>query len=154
MEYEIKEYSKEYEKEVIDLLIEVCVEEYGLHHYKDGLIDHVKSDEAKKRWVLLDDGKVIATVCYIERSKEIAEIKKVYVKKAYRKSGIGKRMVNMVIDYLKDTHQYESIYVGTSDHFESARIFYEKLGFKFKEYEGNGYLLEMKIGKNVTENIA
>lgn len=154
MEYQLKEYSKEYEKEVIDLLIEVCVEEYGLDHYKDGLIEHVESDEAKKRWILLHNEKLIATICYTERCKEISEIKKVYVKKEYRNLGIGKKMMNMVIDYIKNTQQYESIYVGTSDHFESARKFYEKLGFEFKSYEGDGYLLEMKLGGNVKEWIA
>lgn len=154
MEYQLKEYSKEYENELIDLLIEVCVEEYGLGHYKDGLIEHVKSNEAKKRWILLHEDSLIATVCYTERSKEISEIKKVYVKKEYRNLGIGKKMVNMVIDYIKDTQKYDAIYVGTSDHFESARKFYEKLGFKFKDYEGDGYLLEMKLAGNAKECIA
>lgn len=148
MEYQLQEYSKEYEEELIDLLLDVCVEEYGLGHYKDDLIQHVRNDEAIKRWILLDNGKLIATICYTERSKKIAEIKKVYIKKEYRHLGIGTRMVNMVIDYLKNM-KYDAICVGTSDHFENARKFYEKLGFKFKSYEGDGYLLERKIKNEI-----
>ena len=144
MDYELKEYTKEYENELINLLLDICVKEHGLTHYEEGLIDHVKNENIMKRWILLDKEEVIATICYTERNEEIAEIKKVYVKKEYRHQGIGTRLLNMVIDYLKSTN-YFNIYIGTSDHFEHARKAYEKLGFKFKCYEDDGYVLEMKL---------
>lgn len=50
----------------------------------------------------------------------------------------------MAIDYLKN-QPYNSIYVGTSDHFPTARRFYEKLGFEFKFYEEDGYILGMDL---------
>lgn len=144
MDYELKEYTKEYENELIDLLLDICVKEHGLTHYKDRIIEHVKNETIMKRWILLDKSKIIATICYTERNKEIAEIKKVYVKKEYRHQGIGTRLLNMVIHHLKNAN-YFSTYIGTSDHFKYAREIYEKLGFKFKCYEEDGYLLEMKL---------
>ena len=147
MNYDLKEYNKTYEKDLINLLIDICVEEHGLKEYEEDLIKHVKNCDFKKAWVLLDKNEVIATICYTERSNEIAEIKKVYIKKEYRGQGIGRTLVNNVINYIKDKG-YKSIYIGTSDHFNGAKKFYEKMGFQFKFNEGNGYILELKLNQN------
>ena len=37
MNYEIKEYSKEYEKELTELLMRVCVNEYKMKEYEKPL---------------------------------------------------------------------------------------------------------------------
>lgn len=145
MEYELKEYSKEYQDKLIELLLEICVKEYGMKHYEEALIEHVKNEKVEKRLILLDSDEIIATICYVKVDEETAEIKKVYIKKEYRKQRIGTKLVKKMIEYIKD-NKYKNICVGTTDHFGGARLFYEKLGFKFKSYEEDGYILEMQVG--------
>ena len=141
---ELREYDVKDKEKVIQLILEICIDEYGLHEYKNDLIKHIEQKEFIKTWVMLDNEEIIATACYTERDEKIAEIKKVYIKKKYRKQGLGRKIIENVIKEI-ESKGYNSIYVGTSNHFDNALSFYNKLGFKFKFYEGNGYILEMKL---------
>lgn len=144
MNYEIKEYSKEYEEELIELLIRVCVNEYNMKEYEKPLKQYVRNNEFEKIWIVLDDEKIIATIGYEEKSNEIAEIKKVYIDKEYRHQGLGKRMMDHAVQYIKN-NDYSAICVGTSDNFANAIKFYKKYGFTNFQSDENGYIFKMQI---------
>lgn len=144
MNYEIKEYSKKYEKELTELLMRVCVNEYKMKEYEKPLKQYVKKKEFKKAWIVLNDERIIATIGYEEKSKDIAEIKKVYIDEDYRHQGLGRKMMDYAVQYIKD-NDYHTIYVGTSDNFSNAINFYQRYGFTDFVSDENGYVFEMQI---------
>lgn len=148
MEYNIVEYNETYEDELIEHVLDIGVKELGLNQYKQGWIDHIKNKNFINAWIILNNKKIIGSICYCERSKEIAEIKTVYINNEYRRCGIGKLLVDTVVNYIKQFN-YKSIYVATSDYFKNAMRFYKKYGFEYVFDEGDGYVLELKLS---TEN--
>lgn len=142
--YEIRKYTKDDKEKILDLWLTICLEEFELDYGED-LIRYINDESLLiDIWVAEMDGEILGTVCYTQRDDNIAEIKKMYIKKDCRKLGLGKQLMNTAIDHIK-SQNYESIYVQTNDYFTGARNFYEKLGFNFKNYEDDGYVLEMKI---------
>lgn len=144
MNYEILEYEKIYEKQLIKLLIDVCVKEIGIIEYEEGLKNYVINNEFIKIWIIKNNEEIIATIGYCERNSKIAEVKKLYINKEYRNHGLGKKLLDTAIEHIKEK-EYESIYVGTNEYFKNAIKFYQKYGFKYIFEEENGYIFELKI---------
>lgn len=57
-----------------------------------------------------------------------AEMKRLYVRQAYRRLGIGRQLVEAVLDAARVVG-YHSVLLDTLDDMESARALYEELGF-------------------------
>lgn len=144
MNYDVIEYEKKYENELMKFILDICVKEFGIDEYEQALINHVKDNEFIKTWLVVENKQIVATICYSERSNEIAEIKKLYIKESHRRNGLGKILVDKAVEHIKKCN-YKSIYVGTSDHFKNAIKFYKKYGFEYIFDEGNGYIFELKL---------
>lgn len=61
-----------------------------------------------------------------------AELVKFYLKKDYRGSGIGRKLMEKSIEFAKDSG-YKSIYIESLPEFSTAVSIYEKQGFKYLE---------------------
>ena len=57
-----------------------------------------------------------------------AEMKRLYVRQAYRRSGLGRQLVEAVLDAAR-VAGYHSVLLDTLDDMESARALYRELGF-------------------------
>ncbi|MFZ4478781.1 MAG: GNAT family N-acetyltransferase [Rhodoferax sp.] len=57
------------------------------------------------------------------------EMKRLYVRKPYRSSGIGRQMVELLLDFAR-LADYDSVLLDTLDDMESARALYQDLGFE------------------------
>ena len=134
---QIVEYKEEYRKPVNRILHDILVEEYGFYDFKDILQEKNKEylEGANRLWVALLEGKeVIGTTGILEIDEKNALLKKVYVKKEHRGSGIAQEMLNVCIEYALEKC-YENIYLGSYHRLERAKRFYAKNGFV--EYEGD-----------------
>lgn len=145
MEYQIVEYNKNYEEQLIKLLINVCVKEIGMTEYEEGLKNYVINNEFIKIWLIKYNEQIIATIGYCERNNKIAEVKKLYIDQEHRNKGLGRKLMDVVVEHIKKEKDYDKIYVGTSNHFKNAIKFYQKYGFEYVFDEGNGYIFELKI---------
>ncbi len=58
-----------------------------------------------------------------------AEMKRLYVRKAFRGFGLGRQLVEAVMDAARQTG-YDSILLDTLDDMEAARALYDELGFE------------------------
>ena len=58
-----------------------------------------------------------------------AEMKRLYIKPAYRRLGLGRTLVEAILDAAREAG-YESVLLDTLDEMETARALYEDLGFE------------------------
>ena len=107
------------------------------YEFSDELVDESRKyfEDGDQTTVLaLDDGKVIgcATICYIRMMPTFshpagkrAHLMNVYTGKEYRRQGIAKKMVRMLIEdaWIRDATEI------SLDATESGRPLYESLGF-------------------------
>jgi GNAT superfamily N-acetyltransferase len=93
----------------------------------------IKSNNIKY-YVAKDNGKIIGS-CYIcvipnltHGGKSIGYIENVITDKNYRKKGIGKKLMEMAIEYAKENNCYK-VLLQSGIKREEAHKFYESLGF-------------------------
>ena len=92
--------------------------------------DWVKADfvRGEKYFVLEADSKAIGCVAYENPSAELAYLNRLSVLPAYRKRGVGTRLVQHVVEYARSS-SIKTISIGViSEHTELQR-WYRKLGF-------------------------
>jgi ribosomal protein S18 acetylase RimI-like enzyme len=58
------------------------------------------------------------------------EIKRLYVKQAYRRQGLAERLLNALEEFAAKTTRYEWLYLDTKDDLVTAIRFYELRGYK------------------------
>lgn len=120
-------------------LIDRCYREYGLVlNLEDACEAHLASPGEYFRsrggefWVVTDDaGLVRATAAMAvreEQGERIAELKSMYVDAAWRRRGMGRRLVEHVIDAAREAG-CGSIELWSDTRFEAAHRLYESVGF-------------------------
>ena len=129
----IIDYTDQYQQQVIDLILDVYEKELGFSGYDRPDIYRITEIYQKKHgsafWIALDTDEVIGTVGILEDTSEVAFLKRMVVKKEYRKKGVGKALLNRAINFAKE-HGYCKMYAGTIEQNPNAIAFYEHLGFK------------------------
>jgi putative acetyltransferase len=58
-----------------------------------------------------------------------AEMKRLYVRKAFRRFGLGRELAESVLDHAR-TEGYHCVLLDTLDDMEAARALYAELGFE------------------------
>jgi len=96
-------------------------------------------------------GKVVGYILGYVKSNKSGSIKTLAVDSNYRRRGIGKELVNFIIQRLKEKSVKE-VFLHTRTKNRTASSFYKRLGFRIikivKKYYGNGddaYLMTKKI---------
>ncbi len=88
-------------------------------------------------WVAEDDGKIIGG-CGIFPTQNLpegcAELVKFYLDAAYRKRGIGRRMMEMSLESAKEMG-YTQIYLESLPELGKAINLYQKQGFRFIDHK-------------------
>jgi len=98
------------------------VAEFGLENRFNGRI-----------WLLergLDQDAGLAGCCAIAfRSKRLAQLRWVLLQHQLHGSGLGRRMVEIALDYCRDSG-VERVFLETTDGLEASGALYRKLGFR------------------------
>jgi predicted GNAT family N-acyltransferase len=104
----------------------VFQEEQGI----DSELDFDGKDETSDHIVVYENDTPIGTarIRYLDDKKELAKIERVAVIKEYRKSGIGKIIMDKVHEFLEE----KGIQEAKLESQEHAKGFYEKLGYQQK----------------------
>ncbi|MBF9000621.1 GNAT family N-acetyltransferase [Vibrio nitrifigilis] len=117
MQVNIVQYDQDAEPFIRHIRDEVFIQEQGI----DPDIEFDGLDNQAVHTLIIVDGEPAAT----GRMLSDGHIGRVAVKKAYRGSGIGAKVVSSLIEYAA-SHDYPRVYLGAQKH---AIDFYTKLGF-------------------------
>ena len=136
---EIKEYSNEYEQEVIEMILNIQQKEFNvpvsiadqpdLLNVKDFYCNGLGNF-----WIALEEDRLIGSIALIDIQNGQSALRKMFVHKEFRgkEKAIGQRLLQFVIRWCREK-KIREIYLGTFDKLIAAQRFYLKNGFTLIE---------------------
>jgi len=80
-------------------------------------------------WIVAEKDEIIATVGIMMLDDETAELKSLYVHKNFRKQGLGKRLVELVINFAR-RKKAKKLALWSDTRFGKAHRLYERMNFE------------------------
>jgi DNA-binding MarR family transcriptional regulator/GNAT superfamily N-acetyltransferase len=116
-------------------------QEYGWDEQFEALVASIcvkfleKFDQKRERcWIAEKDGEIVGSVFLVKHTKNIAQLRMLYVEPFTRGMGIGRRLVDECIRFSRQTG-YNKIILWTQSNLSAARHIYEATGFKIVKKE-------------------
>jgi N-acetylglutamate synthase-like GNAT family acetyltransferase len=131
----IEEYSAPYKEQVIDHILAIQRDEFGIAITRADQpdLDSIETfyrTGAGNFWLALDGGEVVGTVALVDIGHRQGALRKMFVRPAYR--GKPHHAADRLLAALFAWARHKSlreIYLGTIDKFLAAHRFYAKNGF-------------------------
>jgi len=120
----------------------------------EGLAEFYKFYDAEKDgvWVCESEDKIVGFLLLMHRDKETAQLRYFYLEPEYRGAGLGNRLMQMFMDFLKEKG-YRRAYLWTTNEQTAAAALYERHGFRLTEEKpSNAFgkpLIEQRFDLNV-----
>lgn len=126
----IIEYKDDYKKEVIELILYVQNIEFKVNISIDDQPDilDIKNNYLNFWIAFNEDNKVIGCIGLQEKNN-VGIMKKFFVYKEYRGTGIGKKLYDKLLEYSR-SYGLKNIILDTPSNATSSHKFYIKSGFK------------------------
>jgi len=83
-------------------------------------------------WVCEDKEKIVGFLLLMHRSDRQAQLRYFYLEPQYRGTGLGKELMRLFMDFLKEKN-YKSAYLWTTNEQAAAAALYERYGFTLTE---------------------
>ena len=135
MNLNIQSFSPEYTDAVVDLILPIQRDEYGLPvsiaTQQDLLtIPEFNQQACGNFWIALDDGAVVGSIALKDIGNQQVALRKMFVKASHRGAqfGVAKHLLNALLAWAREK-KISDIYLGTTAQFLAAHRFYEKNGF-------------------------
>ncbi|XP_046359004.2 N-acetyltransferase 8-like [Haliotis rufescens] len=102
-------------------------------------------DEDDNFWIAEVNGEIAGTVGIVKKTagdaeRKVAWLRRMAVKRNFRRLGIAKKLVSTAISFCKQRH-YDKIELITTEVHQPARNLYTRLGFIMVDYRPYKYLL-------------
>lgn len=149
----IVEYMPKYKEQIIDLLIDVAVNEFGFKEWEKWFKifrneNYIK--EGGNCWIALNNqDNVIGTISLKNRNNGVGEIKNLYVAKEERNKKIASSLFAVLLQFAK-SNDYTKLRLDTYKEFENAIYFYEKRGFYMNKKEENRFIYELNLNEKIS----
>lgn len=123
-------------EDIIKFLIRITSEEFGFTYWKDyfehKLVEKYKTGN-NKFWIALNkENQIVGTCGGLQQTDKIIKMNCFYIDSEYRNLGIGNKLYDLFLDFVKK-EKYEEIILCTFKEFDIAIKFYEKRGFNLYE---------------------
>jgi N-acetylglutamate synthase-like GNAT family acetyltransferase len=130
---EIIPYTDKYKERVIELIFGILENEFG-RHSKNGRPDLYNINKEYQRnngnfWLAFDNENVIGTIALRDCGNSQGFLERMYVKKELRRTGLGTKLLSVLINFAKDKN-YKEIFLSTWEETVSANNFYVKNNFE------------------------
>jgi len=83
-------------------------------------------------WICEHNGQIVGFLLIMHRENNAAQLRYFYLEKPYRGIGLGKKLMQAYMDFLK-AKGYTSSYLWTTHELTSAALLYKRHGFKLTE---------------------
>jgi|SRR6478609_7302159 len=102
-------------------------------------------------WLACDEGKAIGCVVLrpLPQREKACEVKRLYVKDAYRGQGIAEALMTALENYAL-SQGYQSVYLDTKDDLKAAIRFYERRGYETCERYNDNPQATIFMRRNLT----
>jgi RimJ/RimL family protein N-acetyltransferase len=131
----VKEYSSEYQDQVVDLILNIQQNEYNIPITKSDQPDLFTIGEFYQNgkgnfWVALIGDQVVGTISFLDIGNQQVALRKMFVDKDYwgTKYNTASLLLNNAIKWAHEK-AIKAMYLGTTPQFLAAHRFYEKNGF-------------------------
>jgi len=131
----IKEFSPEYQQQVIDLILNIQQNEFHVPITIDDQQDLLTIPDFYQNgkgnfWIALNNEKVVGTISLVGFSNHQAALRKMFVMKDFRgkEFGTAQGLLNTLLIWSKE-NSLKEIYLGTLSHMHAAHSFYRRNGF-------------------------
>ena len=132
---QVSVYSKQDEQAVIDLILDIQQNEFGVPVTIADQPDLLAVEDFYFKghghfWVIRENERVAGTIALIDIGSRQSALRKMFVHKDYRgkEKGLGQQLLNHVIAWCKEKG-IDEIYLGTFESLLAAQKFYIKNGF-------------------------
>lgn len=136
LKVEIKPYIDTYKDQIIQLILEIQSQEFGLPLTIKDQPDLEQIPQLYQKghgnfWVALDGDRVVGTIALIDIGNGQTALRKMFVDNDYRgkEKGVAKALLDELMVWCK-TNKVQEVYLGTTPVFLAACRFYEKSGFQ------------------------
>ena len=135
MTIEVNTYLPSYKQEIIDLILHIQQNEFGIPITLEAQPDlnNIPSFYQKDKgnfWVAVIENKVVGTIALLDIGNSRGALRKMFVHKDFRgkEYGIGQILLNTLLEWARQNN-FKEILLGTTEKFIAAQRFYEKNGF-------------------------
>lgn len=135
MQATLRKYKDSDKKQAIKLIAEVLLEIFKKKLKNKADLESIK-ESYKVFYIAEYNGKIIGTIALKKEADNTAKIKRFYVKKSYRKKGIGQKLMNKLVRFAVK-NSYKKLVLSTYPEMKEAIEFYRKYGFKEYKYKNN-----------------
>lgn len=136
MQIDIRPYQPQDQQGVIDLILNIQQNEFGIPITLDDqpdlrIIPDFYQQQAGNFWVAVDGDQVIGSIALIDAGDGLGALRKMFVAKDWRgaEAGIAARLLTTLLDWAREQGLTE-VYLGTVDVLRAAHRFYDKSGFE------------------------
>ncbi|MFC5471592.1 GNAT family N-acetyltransferase [Cohnella suwonensis] len=131
----IKEYSDEFQSQVVELILNIQQNEYNIpitKHDQPDLFNIVSfyQNGTGNFWVALHNDRVIGTIALVDIGNNQVALRKMFVEESYRGKifSTASQLLCTVLEWAK-VKSIKEVILGTTLQFVAAHRFYEKNGF-------------------------
>ena len=132
----IQTYSPACQQEVIDLILSIQQNEFGvaitLEEQPDlKNIPSFYQEDAGNFWIATVENKVVGSIALLDIGNNRGALRKMFVHKSYRgkEYRVGQGLLNTLLEWAR-RNNFKEIWLGTTEKFIAAQRFYEKNGFE------------------------
>ena len=133
---EVVPFRAGYESQVVDLILEIQRNEFGMQITSDQQPDLRRIESFYQVgngnfWIALSDSRVIGTISLLDIGSSQGALRKMFIDQRFRggQMGTARRLLDTLIDWCT-ARAFREIFLGTTPHFLAAHRFYEKNGFE------------------------
>jgi len=130
----IRKYKEKDKEQIKELITKTLHEIFNVSPPENVLedIERIKQEYFENTgifYVTIKKGKIIGTIAIKKQDNKTAKLKRMYVDRDYRKTGIAQKLMKKIFRFCKKKG-YEKIILSTCPEMKSAIRFYKKHGFK------------------------
>lgn len=132
MNIEIIEFNSNYQKKTKSFILDILEDEFDYYMDRpdlDNILEIYKTDKSNFFIAVNQQNDVIGSIAIVDYKNHRGYLKRLYVKREYRGTGLARQLLDNLIIYAKNSG-YQTIYLGTVKMLEAANKFYNKNGFK------------------------